>query len=183
MNYAELKTALKSFQAQNYPIPALNSKKEVLEIALKELQAMTAAMEAVEAIAPEITETVVTSELVEHPETLITTSVAIPRHITPEHPALTELRELARIAELTLVWTIATVRTILKIATPHLVPIIENFNLCLRRGLDDLLKTVIVAGVLWQLWLFPKVELMAYSLALWAVMTAIRIKSRGNAIA
>ena len=186
MTYQEIKTALKAFQAQGHAIPALNSKREVLEIALAELQLLTSAPEiAIEPTAPEIVEIAIAPTTIEDIQEITpaaeetareaaTTSVATPHRIRPEHPALTELRELARVSELTLIWSIATVRTILRIATPHIIPIATNFNLCLRRGLDDLLKTVIVAGVLWQVWIFPKIQLVGYRLALWAVLVVIK---------
>ena len=68
-------------------------------------------------------------------------------------------------------------------STPYLIRAGKIFNLCWNRAMEDALKTIVVAGVLWQIWLAPKIQLVGYQLALWAVLIAIRIKKRGMAIA
>jgi len=175
MTYTELKAELRTLQAAGHPIPALNSKKEVLESALAEILA-SITPEIVEAVTPEAIEPTA-PEIIEpqpaviEPEAIatITTTEVTPKRIsiTPEHPALTELKEIAKGVEIALIWAIAVIRSMIRFATPHL-----------KRAAEAVLKIIVYAAVLFQVWIMPKIELLAYRIGLWGLTTFIRINKR-----
>ena len=180
MNYTEIKTALKSFQAQGYPVPALNSKREILEIALKELQALAIVVVVEDTIAPiEETPESVPAAIEPSPDPTVIT----PQRIRPEHPALSELKELARLTEITLIWGITLVRSLIRFSTPNLIRAVKISTPYLRRFAHDALRITIYAGVIFEVWLVPKIQLAGYRLALWAVLIAVMVKKRRWAIA
>jgi len=160
MTYTEIKTALKSFQSQGHKIPALNSKKEILENALTEILA---------SITPEIIEIVevaiepepaVTIEII----TTITTPEVTPAIITPEHPAVVEIREIAKGLEIALIWAIAVIRAMIRFSTPHV-------KTALRVALRNTIYTIALLGY----WLVPKAQLVAYKLGIWGLTIALRL--------
>ena len=161
MTYAEIKTALKSFQAQGYSIPALNSKKEVLENALAQILA---------SIEPEIVEVLIEPEPAVTIEIITTTTPETAVIINPEHPALTELREIAKGLEITLIWAIALIRSLIRFSTPYV-----------KKALQVALRATIYTAVILQ----PKVELIAYTVGIWGMTIALKIvrNSRGWSIA
>ena len=184
MTYQELKTALKSFQAQGHAIPALNSKKEVLQNALTAI---------LESITPEIIEIVEVAievgagaiiEIIttpEPPETLpaikskesAPSPSALPVYVTTEHPALTEIREIAKGLEIALIWAIALVRIMIRVSTPHI-----------KKALLAALRFTIYAIALLRYWLLPKAQLIAYTVGIWGLAIALKIiRSRGVEIA
>ena len=165
MTYAEIKTELRTLQAQGYSIPALNSKKEILETALAEILA---------SITPEIVEAVTPAVIEPEAIALITPEVTPKRiTITPEHPTLTELKEIAKGIEVALIWAIAIIRSIIRFATPRI-----------KTALGVGLRVAVYGVVISKYYLLPKVELVAYSLGIWGLTIALKIvKSRGWAIA
>ena len=173
MTYQEIKTALKSFQAQVHIIPPLNSKREILETALAELQALTAVVEDIEVTIAPLTP--IEETTVESVQTAIALSpefVPAPKRIRPEHPTLTELREYARLTELALVWAIALVRSLIRFSTPYLV----------WAG-KIALRVAVVTAVIAHQWLLPKVILIAYQLGIWVLTIVLRLTRRWEAIA
>jgi len=158
MTYAEIKTALKSFQAQGYSIPALNSKKEVLENALAQILA------SIEPTAPEIVEV----EVIEpEPAAIIapiTTPEVTPAIINPEPPALTEFREIAKGLEIALIWAIALIRAMIRFSTPYV-----------KKALQVALRVAVYGVVISREWLLPKAELIAYKLGIWGMTIALRL--------
>jgi len=157
MNYQELKTALKTLQDQGHEIPALNSKKEVLETALAQILA---------AIAPEIVEVSIepTPAVIEVLIAPITTPEVTPDFTNPEHPALTEVREIAKGLEIVLIWAIAVIRSMIRVSTPHI-------KTALRVALRFTIYTIALLGY----WLLPKIQLVAYSLGIWGLTIALRL--------
>jgi len=165
MTYAEIKTALKSFQAQGYSIPALNSKKEVLENALAQILA---------SIEPEIVEVLIEPEPAVTIEIITTTTPETAVIINPEHPALTELREIAKGLEITLIWAIALIRSLIRFSTPRV-----------KKALGIALRFTIYTIALLGYWLLPKMQLVAYKLGIWGLTIALKIirNNRGWSIA
>jgi len=158
MTYAEIKTALKSFQAQGYSIPALNSKKEILENALAQILA---------SIEPEIIEIVEVSiepEPAAAIEIITTTTPETAVIINPEHPAVVEIREIAKGLEIALIWGIALVRSLIRFATPRV-----------KTALGIALRFTIFTAALLGYWLLPKMQLIAYSLGIWGMTIALRL--------
>jgi len=179
MTYQEIKTALRTLQAQDHKIPALNSKKEVLEAALAEILASitpeiveAVTPEAIEPTAPEIIEPTTPSTVTNYdttPSVEITTTTEPKRiSIKPEHPALTEIREIAKGVEIVLIWAIAVIRAIIRFSTPHL-----------KRAAEAGLKIIVYAAVLFQVWLIPKVELLSYRFGLWLLTVPLKIQFVG----
>jgi len=173
MTYTELKTELRTLQAAGHPIPALNSKKEILETALAQILA-SITPEIVEAVTPEAIEPTA-PEIIDpqpaviEPEAIATITTTEPKRITitPEHPALTELKEIAKGIEIALIWAIAVIRSMIRFATPHL-----------KRAAEAMLKIIVYAAVLFQVWIMPKIELLAYRIGLWGLTTFIKINKR-----
>ena len=99
MTYQEIRTALKSFQALDYEIPALNSKKAVLEAALAELQIIHEIAEA------SITEVLATPAVTATPDHVVTVNKKVLDHTTTnQYPAF--LTALATVlAFIQLIWT------------------------------------------------------------------------------
>jgi len=165
MTYTEIKTALKSFQAQGHKIPALNSKKEILENALAQILA------SIEPTAPEIVEVAIEPE----PAAIIapiTTPEVTPAYITPERPAVTEPREIAKGLEVALIWAIAVIRSMIRFSTPHV-----------KKALQVALRVAVYGVVISREWLLPKAQLIAYKLGIWGLTIALRlINSRQWAI-
>jgi len=176
MTYTELKTALKTLQAKGHTIPALNSKKEVLRIALEEIwirNASEIAKASIEPTAPEIIEAEViesTPAVIEVLIAPITTPEVTPVYITPEHPAVTEVREIAKGLEIALIWAIALIRSMIRFSTPYV-----------KKALQVALRVTIYTAVILQ----PKVELIAYTVGIWGMTIALKIvrNNRGLAIA
>jgi len=164
MNYQQIKTELKALKAQGYSIPALNSKKEVLETALAQIL-LSITPEIVE---PEVIES--TPAVIEVSIAPITTPEVTPQRINPEHPAVTELREIAKGIETALIWAIALVRSLIRFSAPYV-----------KKALQVALRATIYTAVLLQ----PKVELIAYTVGIWGMTIALKIvrNSRGWAIA
>jgi len=169
MTYAEIKTALKSFQSAGHKIPALNSKKEILENALAQILA---------SIEPEIIEIVEVSIEAEPAVTIeiiapITPEVT-PAYITPERPAVTELREIAKGLEITFIWAIALIRSLIRFSTPRV-----------KKALGIALRATIYTIALLGYWLLPKAQLIAYKLGIWGLTIALKIirNDRGWSIA
>jgi len=188
MNYQELKTALKALQAQGYSIPSLNSKKEVLRVALEEIwirNASEIAKVSIEPTAPEVIESA-PDVIVEPtaPSTVTnydtTPSVEIPSpevtpaFIAPEHPALTEVREIAKGLEIAIIWAIAVIRSIIRFSTPRV-----------KKALLAALRFTIYTIALLGYWLLPKMQLVAYSFGIWGMTIALKIvrNNRGWSIA
>jgi len=191
MTYQELKTELRTLQAAGHPIPALNSKKEILETALAQILASitpeiveAVTPEAIATTAPEIIEPTTPSTVTNYDTTPsvesatlisndttnrseITTTEPKRITITPEHPALTEVKEIAKGLEIALIWAIAAIRSIIRFATPHL-----------KRAAEAGLKIIVYAAVLFQVWIMPKIELLAYRIGLWGLTTFIKINKR-----
>jgi len=168
MTYTEIKTALKSFQSQGHTIPALNSKKEVLQNALTQILA-TIEPEIIEILevsidpAPAVTIEIITT----------TTQEVTPVYITTEHPAAVELREIAKGLEIVMIWGIALVRSLIRFATPRI-----------KTALGIALRLTIFTAALLGYWLLPKIQLVAYSLGIWGLTIALRlIQSRRWSIA
>ena len=171
MNYQELKTALRTLQSAGYAIPALNSKKEVLQKALTEILA------SIEPTAPEIVEVEViesTPAVIEVSIAPITTPEVTPVYITPEHPALTEVREIAKGIETALIWAIAVIRSMIRFSAPYV-----------KKALQVALRVAVYGVVISREWLLPKAQLIAYKLGIWGLTIALKIvrNSRGWAIA
>jgi len=167
MTYQEIKTALKSFQAQGYEIPALNSKKEILENALAQILA---------SITPEIIEIV---EVAIEPEPAVTIEIIAPITpetaviINPEPAAVAQIKSIAKGLEIALIWAIALVRSLIRFATPRI-----------KTALGISLRFTIFTAALLGYWLVPKIQLVAYSLGIWGLTIALRlIHSRRLAIA
>jgi len=183
MNYQQLKTALKTLQDQGHEIPALNSKKEVLETALAQILA-TIAPEIVEVsiepTAPEIVEAdpdVIiepTPAVIEVSIAPITTPEVTPAFTNPEHPALTEVREIAKGLEIAIIWAIALVRSLIRFSTPHI-------KTALLAALRFTIYTIALIGY----WLLPKMQLVAYTVGIWGITIALKIvrNNRGWSIA
>jgi len=249
MNYQELKTALKTLQDQGHEIPALNSKKEVLETALAQilasikptapeilevsieptapstgtLQAIQQ-LDAMEAIAsnhelvlsvcqsvkydgsididkatgiifdelcldngmewaviakcqrmiksvylsstpsPEPTAPSTVTNYDTTPSVEITTPEVTPAFTNPEHPALTEVREIAKGLEIVLIWAIAVIRSMIRFSTPYV-------KTALRVALRFTIFTIALLGY----WLLPKAQLVAYTLGIWGMTIALRL--------
>jgi len=166
MTYTEIKTALKALQSAGHAIPALNSKKEVLQKALTEILASIAPeiLEvSIEPTAPEIIE----AEVIE-PAPITTPEPAV--ITTPDHPAVTELREIAKGIETALIWAIAVIRSMIRFSAPYV-----------KKALQVALRVTIYTAVILQ----PKVELIAYTVGIWGMTIALKIvrNSRGWAIA
>lgn len=185
MTYQELKTALKSFQSLGYEIPALNSKKEILESALAELQVINAVAEAAiaEVLNAVVEDTIVPIEATPEvipavegesaPVAIVLSPVPAPKRIRPEHPAISELRELARITEIVLFGGITILVGLIRFAIPHLI-----------RGLGIALRITIATAVIVQVWIVPKIKLAGYLVGCWVLEIALRvIRWRGVAIA
>ena len=169
MNYAEIKTALRSFQAQGQDIPALNSKKEVLEAALAKLQAATAAPEIVEETAPETI--VATTAQAIAPTTPIPAPDTTP--IAPTRRSLIfPVKGDIKFVWTTLIWAIALIRSLIRFSTPYAI-----------RGAELALRIAVYTAVLFQVWIFPKLILAAYTIGLWGVQVALSIRNRRGAIA
>lgn len=164
MTYTELKTELRAFQAQGYSIPALNSKKAVLEAALAEI---LASLEV-----PEVAEVVETPEVVVAPETATvaapapdtTPNAPTPRPVTGWQLAKLELTDDLRFVGTVLVWAIALIRSLCRFTAPHL-----------KRGAGIALRVAVYAAVLAQVWLLPKLVIIAYQIGIWGVTIALRI--------
>jgi len=148
MTYTELKTALRTLQSAGHAIPALNSKKAILENALAQILA------SIEPTAPEIVEAEVTE----------------PAPITtPDHPAVTEFKSIAKGIETALIWAIALVRSLIRFSAPYV-----------KKALQVALRATIYTAVILQ----PKVELIAYTVGIWGMTIALRlIRNRGWSIA
>ena len=180
MTYQEIKNQLKSLKEQNHIIPALNSKKEVLQAALDQILATIA-----ETAAQAIVATTATIAPVDH---IVTdNTMVLELDFTPAR-SLWNIFQFKITPDIKLVlevvlYSIALCKFLAIRSTPHLIRAGKIFNLCWNRAMEDALKTIVVAGVLWQIWLAPKIQLAGYQLALWAVLIAIRIKKRGMAIA
>ena len=191
MTYQELKTELRTLQAQGHAIPALNSKKEVLQKALTEIHAL------IESTAPEIIQDVAVragadrtalteileilqAEVIEPEpaviEVLIESTapeIIQAEVIEPEHPALVEVREIAKGLEIALIWAIALVRIMIRVSTPHI-----------KKALLAALRFTIYAIALLRYWLLPKAQLIAYTVGIWGLAIALKIiRSRGVEIA
>jgi len=173
MNYQELKTALKTLQDKGHTIPALNSKKEVLRVALEEIwirNASEIAKASIKPTAPEVIEAdpVVivepTPAVIEVLIAPITTPEVTPAFIAPAHPALTEVREIAKGLEIAMIWAIALVRSLIRFATPHV-------KTALLAALRFTVYTIALLGY----WLLPKIQLVAYSLGIWGMSIALRL--------
>ena len=156
MNYQQIKTELKALKAQGYSIPALNSKKEVLETALAQILL---------SITPEI----IQPEVIEStPAATITTTEPAPI-TTPDHPAVTEFKSIAKGIETALIWAIALVRSLIRFSTPRV-----------KKALGIALRVTIYTAVILQ----PKAQLIAYTVGIWGMTIALRlIRNRGWAIA
>ena len=184
MTYQEIKNQLKALKEQNHIIPALNSKKEVLQAALDQILATiaaTAAQAIVETTDQAITETAPADHIV------TVNTMVLELDFTPAR-SLWDISQFKITPDMKFVfevvlYSIALCKFLAIKSTPHLIRAGKIFNLCWNRAMEDALKTVVVAGVLWQIWLTPKIQLVGYQLALWAVLIAIRIKKRGMAIA
>ena len=175
MTYQEIKNQLKALKEQNHIIPALNSKKEVLQAALDQILAT---------IAETTDQAIVETAPADHIVTANT--MVLELDFTPAR-SLWNISQFKITPDIKLVlevvlYSIALCKFLAIKSTPHLIRAGENLNLCLHRAREDALKTIVVAGVLWQIWLAPKIQLAGYQLALWAVLIAIRIKERGMAI-
>jgi len=175
MNYAEIKTALRTLQSAGHAIPALNLKKEVLQKALTEIldSIEPEILEvSIEPTAPEIVEVEViesTPAVIEVSIATITTPEVTPQRINPEHPALTEFKSIAKGIETALIWTIALVRSLIRFSAPYV-----------KKALQVALRATIYTAVILQ----PKVELIAYTVGIWGMTIALRlIRNRGWAIA
>jgi len=184
MNYRGIKTALKKLQDQGHTIPALNSKKEVLRAALAEIwirNASEIAKASIEPTAPEVIEAdpdVIVEPTAPSTATNYDTTPSVeipspevtPAFIAPEHPALTEVREIAKGLEIAIIWTIAVIRSLIRFSTPHI-----------KTALLAALRFTIYTAVLLQ----PKVELIAYTLGIWGMSIALKIirNNRGWSIA
>ena len=191
MTYQEIKNQLKALKEQNHIIPALNSKKEVLQAALDQVLATIAAT-AAQAIAPTTdqaivatTATIVATAPVD--QIVAANTMVLELDFTPARSLWNIFQfkitpDIKFVFEVVL-YSIALCKFLAIKSTPHLIRAGKIFNLCWNRAMEDALKTVVVAGVLWQIWLAPKIQLVGYQLALWAVLIAIRIKKRGMAIA
>ena len=197
MTYQEIKNQLKALKEQNHIIPALNSKKEVLQAALDQILATivettaTIVETTAQAIAPTTdqaivatTATIVATAPVDH--IVAANTMVLELDFTPAR-SLWNIFQFKITPDIKLVfevvlYSIALCKFLAIKSTPHLIRAGKIFNLCLHRAMEDALKTVVVAGVLWQIWLAPKIQLAGYQLALWAVLIAIRIKKRGMAI-
>jgi hypothetical protein len=163
MTYTEIKTALRSFQEQGHAIPALNSKREVLETALEQLQAMSTAIEEPAAVG---------GVAIANPQSTVVepapiTTTPTPKRIRPEHPAITELRELASLTEIALVWGIALVRSLIRFSTPRLV----------RAG-GIAFRVVVVGWVLFRGLVVPKLTLAAYLVGIWGLTIGFKLIRR-----
>jgi len=158
MTYQEIKTELRTLQAAGHSIPALNSKKEILENALAQILAT------IEPTAPEIVEV----EVIEpEPAAIIapiTTPEVTPVYITTEHPAVVEIREIAKGLEIALIWAIALVRSLIRFATPHI-----------KTALGISLRFTIFTAALLGYWLLPKMQLVAYSFGIGGMSIALRL--------
>jgi len=183
MTYTEIKTALRTLQSAGHKIPALNSKKTVLETALAQILASIEPT-APEIIQPEVIEPTAPSTVTDYDTTPsveitttepapITTPEVTPVYITPENPAVTELREIAKGLEVALIWAIALVRSLIRFSAPHV-----------KKALQVALRVAVYGVVISREWLLPKVELIAYTVGIWGMTIALRlIRSRGWAIA
>jgi len=174
MTYTELKAELRTLQAAGHPIPALNSKKEILETALAQILA-SITPEIVEAVTPEAIATTAPEIIEPQPAVIETEAIATitttePKRISinPEHPALTEIREIAKGVEIVIIWAIAVIRSIIRFATPHAI-----------RAAEAMLKVIVYAVVLLQVWLIPKVELLSYRFGLWLLTVPLKIQFVG----
>jgi len=256
MNYQELKTALKTLQDQGHEIPALNSKKEILETALAQILATTAPeivevsieptaprtgtlqaiqqLDAMEAIAsnhelvisvcqsvkydgsididkatgiifdelcldngmewaviakcqeaikavylsstpsPEPTAPSTVTNYDTTPSVEIPSPEVTPAFTNPEHPALTEVREIAKGLEIVIIWAIAVLRSLIRFATPHI-------KTALLAALRFTIYTIALLGY----WLLPKAQLVIYTLGFWGMTIALKIirNDRGWSIA
>jgi len=189
MNYRGIKTALKKLQDQGHTIPALNSKKEVLQDALTKILKGKARMavlakemldEEIEPTAPEIIEAdpdvIVepTPAVIEVSIAPITTPEVTPSITTPEHPALTEVREIAKGLEIAIIWTIAVIRSMIRFSTPYV-------KTALLAALRFAIYTIALLGY----WLLPKMQLVAYTFGIWGMLIALKIirNDRGWSIA
>jgi len=158
MTYTEIKTALRTLQSAGHAIPALNSKKAILETALAQILA------SIEPTAPEIIE----AEVIESTPAVIEVSIA--PITTPDHPAVTEFKSIAKGIETALIWSIAVIRSMIRFSAPHV-----------KKALQVALRATIYTAVILQ----PKVELIAYTVGIWGMTIALKIvrNSRGWAIA
>jgi len=188
MNYQELKTALKKLQDQGHTIPSLNSKKEVLRVALAEIwikNASEIAKASIEPTAPKvieadpdvIVEPTATSTVTNYdttPSVEIPSPEVTPAFTNPEHPALTEVREIAKGLEIVIIWAIALVRSLIRFATPYI-------KTALLAALRFTIYTIALLGY----WLLPKMQLVAYTLGIWGMSIALKIirNDRGWSIA
>jgi len=157
MTYTELKTELKALQSAGHAIPALNSKKAILENALAQILA------SIEPTAPSTVTDYDTTPSVEitPPEPApITTPEVTPVYITPENPAVTELREIAKGIETALIWAITVIRSMIRFSAPYV-----------KKALQVALRVTIYTSVL----LLPKIQLVAYSLGIWGLTIALRL--------
>ena len=162
MTYQEIKNQLKAFKEQNHVIPALNSKKEVLQAALDQILATI--VEATATIAPTAPEPQIKlSPLVKELDFTPARSLwnIFQFKITPDIKLVFDV----------VLYSIALCKFLAIKSTPYI-----------KKALDIVLRGVVYGVVIFDFWLVPKIQLVGYQLALWAVLIAIRIKERGMAI-
>jgi len=89
---------------------------------------------------------------------------------TPDHPAVTEFKSIAKGLEVALIWAIALIRSMIRFSTPYV-----------KKALQVALRATIYTAVILQ----PKVELIAYTVGIWGMTIALKIvrNSRGWSIA
>ena len=178
MTYQEIKNQLKALKEQNHIIPALNSKKEVLQAALDQILATI--VETTATIAPttdqaivETTATIAETAPVDHCVTANT--MVLELDFTPAR-SLWNISQFKITPDIKLVlevvlYAIALCKFLAIKSTPYI-----------KKALDIALRGVVYGVVIFDFWLVPKIQLVGYQLALWAVLIAIRIKERGMAI-
>jgi hypothetical protein len=168
MTYQEIKNQLRAFQAQDYAIPALNSKKEVLEAALNEILALEAAkVEAAEgSISAPAIEEVIASE-----ETTPTNHVPQELDFTPAqsiwHPFRLELTPDIRFVGEVMLYAIALIKFLAIKATPYVT-----------KGLNIALAGAVKSAVIFQVWILPKLVLGAYLVGIWGLTIALKLIRR-----
>jgi len=161
MTYQEIQAQLKEFKAQGYEnIPALNSKKEVLQAALDQILATIAPSEE---IAEVVTETV---EIIEPAKELDFT----PAHSIWSLPNFTLNIRAIEIAA----YAIALIKFLGVKLTPYL-----------KKGLNTALRIAVTTAVIFQEWILPKIMIRLYLIGIWGVTIALKIVQgrRGMSIA
>lgn len=167
MNRTEIKDQLKALKSAGHPIPALNAKTEVLEAALNQILA-TIAANAEKAIAPEPAPEVVPTPLATE-ETIAATAATIATEV--------QLSPLVKEMDFTparSVWEVFSLRmtpdtkfvlevVVMAIALAKFIAIKSAPHL-MRAG-EIALRGAVIAAVIFQVWILPKIKLVAYYLA------------------